>query len=79
MNFIVSVFICVGYIVDYSIEVVCFFLLLEKYITFEFEQSVITIGHLVLNLCIFVAYSILMKIFRGYQNQVNEAAAKVEA
>ena len=79
MNFTVSVFICVGYIIDYSTEVSCFFLLLSETIDYETEQTIITIGHLVLNICIFGAYIILMKIFKGYQKQVNEAAAKVEA
>ena len=37
-----------------------------------------TISELILNLCIFAAYMILMKIFMTYQKQVNEAAAKLE-
>ena len=66
MNFTVSVFICVGYIIDYTIEVSCFFLLLANTISYENEQTIVTIGHLSLNICIFGAYIILMKIFKGY-------------
>lgn len=67
MNLIVSVFICVGYAFDYSSDVTLTMLLLDSIITFTLEQYIVSVNRIVLVICLFVGYSVLMKIFMTYQ------------
>ena len=51
-------------------------LILRDRLTFSSEVVYATYGNLILIICIFVAYLILMKVFMRYQKQMNEATAK---
>lgn len=73
-----SVLILLGYAVDYTAEVVSIILMLEGVITVNQEALIMTVAKLFLSMCIFSAYIILMKVFMTYQNQVNEAAARIQ-
>ena len=66
MNLIVSVFICVGYAFDYSSDVTVTMLLLNSVIDFTLEQYIVSVNRIVLVICLFVGYSVLMKIFMTY-------------
>ena len=67
MNLIVSIFICIGYAFDYTSDVTTTILLLEKVIDFNLEEYIIAVNRIVLTICIFIGYSILLKIFMTYQ------------
>ena len=77
MNLIVSLLICIGYAIDYIADIIISVLYIEGKINLDQEALYVTISELFLNLCIFAAYMILMKIFMTYQKQVNEAAARL--
>lgn len=76
MNLLVSCFICVGYFFDYTTDVTTTILLIEGVIDFNLEEYIISINRVVLTICVFTAYIILLKIFMTYQNQIDEAADK---
>ena len=63
----VSIFICIGYAFDYTSDVTTTILLLEKVIDFNLEEYIIAVNRIVLTICIFIGYSILLKIFMTYQ------------
>ena len=67
MNLMVSIFICIGYAFDYTSDVTTTILLLEKVIDFNLEEYIIAVNRIVLTICIFIGYSILLKIFMTYQ------------
>lgn len=67
-NFLVSLFICIGYAFDYTSDVTTTILLIEEVIDFNQEAYIISINRIVLTVCIFAAYTILIKIFMTYQN-----------
>ena len=75
----VSALICVGYSIDYTSDVVVTILMIEGVLDLDEEALYMICNHLVLTLCIFTAYIILIKVFIAYQNQVNETLAKIEA
>ena len=66
MNLIVSIFICIGYAFDYTSDVTTTMLLLESIISFTLEQYIVAVNRIVLVVCLFIGYSILMKIFMTY-------------
>ena len=74
----VTIFICIGYSVDYSVEFVVTILLIQDKVGLETDQYSVAIGRGVLIVCIFVAYTILMKTFMTYQNQIREAEKRVK-
>ena len=67
MNNYVSILICVGYVFDYANDIAITILLLKDYITVEQEDFWAFINEIVLSLCIFFAYVILLKIVMTYQ------------
>lgn len=78
LNMIVSILICLGYAVDYSVKVISVILFLEGVIDLNGEALAMTVAKLFLSMSVFSAYIILMRVFMTYQNQVNEAAARIE-
>ena len=46
---------------------------MNNVIDFPVEHYIISVNRIVLTICLFVAYIILMKIFMTYQNQIDEA------
>jgi len=51
-------------------------LILRERLTFSSEVVYVTFGEIILVICMFFAYLILMKVFMKYQKQMNEANAK---
>ena len=76
MNMVVSLLICLGYIVDYSVDLVAAMLLIYDAVDPELNLFLISIKQVFLVVCIFVAYMVLLKIFMTYQRQMNEAFEK---
>ena len=73
MNLIVSLFVCVGYSYDFTSDLTMCLLMMEGVMGYELEHYIIEINRIVLTVCLFVAYIILLKIFMTYQNQIDEA------
>lgn len=66
MNLIVASLICIGYAFDYISDVTVTMLLLESVISFKLEQYIVSVNRIVLVICLFAGYSILLKIFMTY-------------
>lgn len=79
MNNYVSLLICIGYTLDYALDVTVTLLFLNKKLDFDQEAYMININSLSLAVCIFAAYIILMKVFLNYHKQMHEAQEKLEA
>ena len=66
MNLIVSFFICIGYAYDFTSDLTMCLLMMEDVISYELEEYIIAVNRIVLTICLFVAYIILLKIFMTY-------------
>jgi len=77
-NRAVSIFICIGYSVDYAVDLVFTSLLLNGKIDYYQQQFGAIFGRSVLVVCVFMAFAILMKTFMTYQIQIIEADEKAK-
>jgi len=66
MNLLVSMLICIGYVLDYLVSCIIVILYIEDVISSAQETIIAIVNKLTLSIFIFAAYIILMKIFLTY-------------